>query len=399
MPYLFHILFLLLQLPFAVYLLQPPALLLLHYIKKGVYPYRSPLQKTPVVDKNFSFAAIVTAHADARFIAPIVDSLLKQDYPQVAIYVVADACGDIDFNFKDPRVHLLVPPVPLHAKTKSIQMALDSFEQEPDVVVIFDADNLVAGNYFSILNRYFQQGFRAVQTNMLSKNTATSYARLDSIGHIYYSFLERQMRMELGISAHILGLGIAIETNLYRQMMYKHGLGGFDKKLQAQLVRTVPQLAFAKEAIVYDEKVDDGATLERQRTRWLFTYFHYLGTNWKLFLHGLSNLKPGVAYFGFITLRPPMIVTLFMALVFSVAGFFLYGQYAWVWPALLLLYAIGFAGIVITQSVQKGTAHALFLAPLFALRQVKALFKMRSARTSFLKTEHTKVLYIEDVAP
>ncbi len=63
---------------------------------------------------------------------------------------------------------------------------------------------------------------------MLSKNTSTIYSRLDSLGHVYHTFLERKMRMELGLSSHILGLGIAVDCNLYQEIMYKDRLGGFD---------------------------------------------------------------------------------------------------------------------------------------------------------------------------
>jgi cellulose synthase/poly-beta-1,6-N-acetylglucosamine synthase-like glycosyltransferase len=300
-------------------------------------------------------------------------------------------------HFADERVSLLKPEKDFHAKIKSIQLAVSHFVRKHDALVIFDSDNLVHPDYLSVLNKYFQQGYRAVQTQMLSKNISTIYSRLDSIGHIYHTFLERQMRMELGLSAHILGLGIAIDIDLYKEIMYKDRLGGFDKKLQADIVKKIPRLAYAEEAVVYDEKVDDGKTLEKQRTRWIFTYFHYFKTNWDLFFTGIKRLNVNLIYFGLIVLRPPLFIVLGSAVLFGLINLFIASVYSLIWVAILFIYVISFILIVLTQSKQKGMAEALLFVPVFVLRQVKALLKIKQAGKSFLKTEHTKVLYIEDI--
>ncbi len=257
--------FIAVQLLLAIYLLLPFFLLLLHVVsrvnKKSLLDRKYPLLN----DKEYDFAAIITAHQDTRFILPLVDSFLRQTYERFVVYVVADDCDVSDLHFSDPRIRLLRPEPALHAKIQSIRYAVDRFVRPHDVLVVFDSDNLVHPQYFEKLATYFRRGFRAVQTHMLSKNTDTIFAKLDSIGHIYNTFVERQSKMELGLSSSILGLGIAIETDLYRQVMYKDGLGGFDKKLQADIIRTIPQLAFAEDAIVYDEKVNSGSTLEKQR--------------------------------------------------------------------------------------------------------------------------------------
>ena len=59
--------------------------------------------------------------------------------------------------------------------------------------------------------------------------------------------------MEHGLSSAILGLGIAIDLDLYKEIFYKDSLGGFDKRLQIQLVQKVKQIGFAKDCIVYED--------------------------------------------------------------------------------------------------------------------------------------------------
>ena len=157
----------------AFYFLLPAFLFISYYVKGG-------LKKKFSYDpqgKQFEFAAIITAHQDVRFVPPFVDSFLKQRYPNFKVYVVADDCDVTDLNFNDERIIVLKPEVALHSKIKSIQYAIDHFVNDPDVMIIFDSDNLVHPDYLKNLCGYFQQGFRVVQTHMLSKNTDTTYSR------------------------------------------------------------------------------------------------------------------------------------------------------------------------------------------------------------------------------
>ena len=158
------------------------------------------------------------------------------------------------------------------------------------------------------MNAYFQKGYKAVQADFKAKNIDTPFARMDAIGDIFNFFVEREMRMELGLSAAIWGSGIAIDLALYKEVIYHNFLGGFDKRLQAHLVQRVPLIAFAKDAILYDEKIMSGASLQTQRTRWLNAQFKYFKLGWSVLLKGIRRKSFNQAYFAFITLRPPLFI-------------------------------------------------------------------------------------------
>jgi cellulose synthase/poly-beta-1,6-N-acetylglucosamine synthase-like glycosyltransferase len=204
----------------AFYFLLPVVLFILHHLYGG--SKRNYLDRYNVItDHSYDFAAIITAHQDTRFIAPLVDSFMKQNYNNFIVYMVADDCNIDGISFPDNRIVMLRPTQPLHSKVKSIQYAMNYFKRQHDVLIIFDSDNLVHPDYLKNLNRYFQRGFKVVQTHMLSKNINTTYARLDSIGHIYYTLFERKIKMQLGMSSAILGLGIAIDIKLYKEIKYQ----------------------------------------------------------------------------------------------------------------------------------------------------------------------------------
>ncbi|RYY69839.1 MAG: glycosyltransferase, partial [Chitinophagaceae bacterium] len=140
---IFLVLFYVLSALIAFYFLLPAFLFIAYYLKGGLKKKFSFSSSA----KQFEFAAIITAHQDARFIAPFVDSFMRQRYPNFKVYVVADDCDISDLNFDDDRIIVLKPEVALHSKIKSIQYAIDHYITEPDVMIIFDSDNLVHPDY------------------------------------------------------------------------------------------------------------------------------------------------------------------------------------------------------------------------------------------------------------
>lgn len=386
-----------LQLVVACYVVLPFLLLLL-YILLRAFNIKTPFEKKPfLTDKNFDFAFIVTAHQEAQFILPIVDSILKQTYPHFTVYVVADDCDISGMHFKDGRVQLLKPEPALHAKIKSIQFAVANFSRAHDALIILDSDNLLHPHFLHVMNAHFQKGYRVVQCDFKPKNEDTRFARMDAIGDLYNFFLDREMRMRLGLSASIWGSGVAIDTDLYKSVKYEHGLGGFDKRLQAHLMQSTPRIAFAPDAVLYDEKIDSGASLETQRTRWIFAHFRHASDNWKLFVNGLKRLDFNLIYNGFVSLRPPLFITLGAAFLIFIINLFINPMLALVWAVILFSFVLSFVGIVAIKSKNPAYLRTLFSMPLFVLRQVAALFKIKKANRSFLKTKHTAVVYIDDV--
>ncbi len=380
----------------ALHFLIPVINFALHWVlekdpKKLLNKYKK------INDLEYDFAAIITAHQDVRFIPPFIDSFLKQDYNNYIVYVVADDCDISGLQYNNEHIKILKPSVPFHSKVKSIKYAVSKFARKHNALIIFDSDNLVHPNYLRILNNYFQHGFKVVQANMLSKNLDSTFSKLDTLGHVYHNFQERQVKMEMGITSAILGLGVAIDIDVYNEIMYTNELGGFDKKLQVQLAKKLPHIAYAKDVIVYDEKVDDGASFEKQRTRWIFTYFEYFGDSISLFIKGITTFHAGRLLLGFNMLRPPMFITLGMAFILMLTSYFVQPTLFIAWLIVLGLFSVNFLLIVATQSQQKGILSAIFHLPYMIFKQIKSLLKIKQAKKGFLKTEHRKIIYIEDL--
>jgi len=391
------ILFIVVQSLIALYLLIPFFSLLVYALVR-LFRVRSPFQKRPfLTDKQYEFGIIITAHQETEFIFPLVDSLLKQTYPSFYVYVVADDCDTKDLTFSDPRIIVLNPNPPLNAKVKSIHHGITSFIRKHDAVIIFDSDNLVHPSFLQVMNDHFRKGYKVVQADFKPKNTDSNYARMDAVGDMFNFFTEREVRMCIGLSATIWGSGVAFARELYDGIEYRDLLGGFDKKLQAHLVQSVDRIAFAPEAILFDEKISTGQSLETQRTRWIHAYFKYFKESFQIFLKGLKTFDINLLYFGFSLLRPPLFIVLGGAFFFTVFDFFFLPAGFYSWLAVLLSFILSFVAIVAIKGKDLRFIKTILLMPLFVLRQVMALFKMGRAKKSFMKTPHTKLLYIDDL--
>ncbi len=392
-------LYLFIQVCFATFLLQPFFLLAVYAIRKMIRPAAKKQAGAPSF-RNFQFGVIVTVHKESKFIHPIVDSLLKQTYSAFNVYVVADDCEVAALpRFTDPRIQVLSPGQPLNSNTRSIQFALQHFQPADEVMVIFDPDNLVHARFLEVLNQYYNKGYEAVQANMLAKNADSLYERIDSVGVIFNNFVDREVRNELNLSVNTWGCGVSLKRSVYEKIHYdtRSTFGGFDKHLQSEIVKNIPRLAYAEEAIFYDEKISSGASLEKQRARWIRSYFKFLPDAFSVFFTGLGKGSFNMAYFGYNLIRPPYFLQIVIALLLSGINFFVEPTLSVLWLLVLGLFLFSFATIVLIRKNNKTVMQGMWYAPLFFFHQLRSLLKLGQNKKSILKTDNSKVLYIKDM--
>ncbi len=357
--------------------------------------------------QNFDYACIITAYRNAAIAQPLVVSLLSQKFQNHIIYLVADECPEHAFGIADERFVLLSPETPLRLKAKSILHAVEHFKRAHDYIVIFDADNLAHPQFLETINEYANAGHRCIQGQRTAKNLDSTYAALDSMGEHYKNYIERQVPYLLGGSAVISGSGMATEAALYKaylaspeiaqgQHLWKKMLQE-DKILQNFLLRQGAKIAYARRAVVYDEKVDSGEAVETQRGRWLFSYFQNLPNASGLLWRGLTRLNFNQAYFGFVTIALPMFIQLAVAGILLLAGLWIAPMWSLALVTAMGVFALGILWALKLDAAPKPVWDALWLVPKFMFRQVSSLLKMRDPNKHFKHTEHKKRVSVEEV--
>jgi len=359
------------------------------------------------VEKDYDFACIITAYKNVAITEHLVHSLLNQSYQNFHIYLIGDECNSADFSFEDERLTVFFPNPSLRLKAKSIIHATENFIRPHDYTVVLDADNLAHPDFLKEINLYANQGYRSIQGQRTAKNLDSIYACADSTGEFYKNYVERYVPYMVGSSSVISGSGMAVESNLYQayldspeiqqgKEMWKKMLQE-DKILQNFLLNRDEYIVFAKNAIVYDEKVTTADQVETQRSRWLYSYFQNLPNSSGLIWKGLTNLSWNQLLFGIITIAPPLFILLFSAI-------FLLGLGLLIDPftSIYLFIGLGIFGINIIWSLYLSDVpdqiwKAFYGLPVFIFKQFTALFKMRNPNKNFKHSEHSKAVKIEEI--
>lgn len=346
-----------------------------------------------------NYAVIVTAYKYSGNLNHTITSLLKIDYPHFHIYVVADDCHDYVYNGPKEKVTIIQPATPLKNQVKSHFMAIEKFVENHDRIIIIDSDNLAHPNLLKAMEPFFEQGYEAVQGVRTAKNTNTIFAKLDAVNELYYLYYDRIVLHAIGSSSMLSGSGMAFTVGLYKKCMGAYNLegAGFDKYLQKQILSNGYRIAFAPDAIVYDEKTAHADQLVKQRARWNNTWFRFFHYSLQLMGQGIVGLNWNKFLFGFILFRPPLFMLVGVVGLFMLADIFLWPEGFWGWCIAFVFFMTGFLIALKALRAPKYLYTALLQAPRFMLLQFLSLIKAKRANEISVSTQHDYHTTIDEI--
>lgn len=349
------------------------------------------------------FACIITAYGDASIALQQVHSLISQSHSKFHIYLVADNCTDRPMFPDHDALTVIYPEKPLHSKIKSIQTAIQAFQRPHQYILILDADNLLHVSALEKMNHMAANGYKAIQGQRTAKNLDTPIAALDALSELYYNVSQRWAPYCIGSSATIAGSGMAIEASFfinYVNTLLSEGdrlILAEDKLLQMMLVESGIQIAYCREALIFDEKVREGAQVQRQRTRWLRSWFDHWGQAIKIMLGGLKSGNWNRFYFGMMLSVPPMFLLVGGLLGLMAAGLIFSTGLLLFAASGLGIFIVGFLWALLLAPAPQAVWRAIPFIPVFAIRQLLAILKIKASNKDFMATTHTQSLSIEKV--
>jgi len=356
-------------------------------------------QKSNVTDNiDYDYAIIVTAYEQTHMLQTAVDSILNLNYKNYHVYIVADNCKIDNLNMSDSRVTLLRPEITLASNIKSHFYAIERFIRNHDILTIIDSDNLVDPEYINELNKFFDQGFLAVQGVREAKNLNTRIACLDAARDLYYNFYDSKILFTLGSSSTLAGSGMAFITELYKECLEHIEISGagFDKVLQTQIVKNDLRIAYAAKAIVYDEKTTHSKQLINQRSRWINTWFKYFVNGFKLVLLSIQTKSINQFLFGIIILRPPLFIFILLSFSCFVVSVFFNPLHAVFWLFAFFIFILGFILALKKQNSSREVNKSLMSIPIFIFYQLISLYYSRIANKRSVATKHSRLGSIND---
>lgn len=340
---------------------------------------------------GLDFAIIVTAYEEVDHLPQVIKSILDQTHKEYLVYLVADNCELSNLAFNDDRIIILKPKSTIGSNTGSHQYAIDHFKRAHDYITIIDSDNILHPNYLEELVFSLKQGFVAVQGLRSPKNLDSNLARLDAARDIYYHFYDGKILFKSGSSATLSGSGMAFKTNLYTHFLKQNNVigAGFDKVLQAWLLKQDIRIAFNCSAIVYDEKTSYSDQLVKQRSRWLNTWFKYFKYGFNIIFKGIRSLSINQFLFGLVLLRPPLFLFLMTAIFITMINLVL-GLNYWILIICFLCFLFSFFLSLIYTKTDRKIYASLINIPKFIFLQIISLTKVRKANRVSVATKHSQ---------
>ena len=386
------ILSVIIQVLIGIHLILPSILYLILIFKRKA-------KLTKELNKEYDYAIIVTAYEQTTLLPAVVNSILKLNYNNFIVYVVADKCDINELNFNSDKVILLKPEVTLASNTKSHFYAINRFVRPHEILTIIDSDNLVDKDYINELNVYFQKGYLAVQGVRAAKNLNTMYACLDAASDIFYRFIDRKLLFSIGSSAALSGSGMAFTTSLYKECLEDLVIegAGFDKVLQLEIQKRNLRVAFAEKAVVFDEKTSKSDQLVKQRSRWIFTWFKYSWMGIQLIFRGFYNFSWNQIIYGVFFIRPPLFLLGLLSISSFIFDLVFYPVLALFWIGAFLMFIISFLASLIYFKAPKEIYKSLIGIPLFIFFQIISLLKSKNANKISVATEHFQIIENKDV--
>ncbi|MBD2756230.1 glycosyltransferase [Spirosoma validum] len=359
----------------------------------GLWTRKSVIVNAQNVQLPFKrMAVLLPAYKEDAVIVDSAKRALMQAYPQQAyeVIVIADSLQpDTLRQLYELPIRVIEVSFDVSTKAKALNAALSQLEGF-DVSVILDADNVMSARFLHLVNIAFNEGWRAVQGHRMAKNKNTSVAILDALSEEIQNHILRKGHRSLGLSSALIGSGMAFEFDLFRDLMeHIHTTGGFDKELEMRLLKQRIRINYLEKAICYDEKVQNLAVLERQRSRWIAAQLKYVRPYLKTAFGQL--LKGNIDYFDkFIqVITPPRMLLigamgfgLVISLLLQSTGLFLLlsGQ--------LLLLAIAYYIATPLELKNQLTWQEFSQLPAVFVRFVRSLRWMTQAGKQFIHTPH-----------
>ncbi|HPD01528.1 MAG TPA: glycosyltransferase family 2 protein [Acetivibrio sp.] len=223
------------------------------------------------------FALVVAAHNEETVIAHIVDSLNRQNYPGnlFDVFVIADNCTDRTAEIAEEHGAKVFKRFNNSARGKGHAIEwmfaqIFNMEEKYDAICVFDADNLVTSNYLLEMNRQLCEGHKVIQGYIDSKNPFDSWITCSySIAFWLSNRLFQLPRYYLGLSCGLCGTGFCVDVDVLKEIGWGATCLTEDLEFTMKLALSNYKVAWANNAVVYDEKPITLKQSWNQRKRWM----------------------------------------------------------------------------------------------------------------------------------
>ena len=232
-------------------------------------------------DPEMRFLVLVPAHNEEKVIGDIIGNLKEMDYPRELydFYIIADNCTDgtaekarsLGANVIETQKESPDAPTGKPIALKKALETIGDYHKRYDLLMIFDADNLIDSNMFREVNSQYLDKGRPdfIQCYLGAKNKTGVVAWFYYTGYTLSNRFFNLAKQRLGLNGVLGGTGFAMSTSYLAQR------GGWttmtlteDYEMQVEAILEGRRILWNHFTRVYDEKPTRLIAAIRQRVRW-----------------------------------------------------------------------------------------------------------------------------------
>jgi cellulose synthase/poly-beta-1,6-N-acetylglucosamine synthase-like glycosyltransferase len=328
---------------------------------------------------------VIMARNEAAIISGTVRALAMAKGSEDQIHVVADHCQDgtaYNAHKAGATVHIRQNGGPA-GKGQALKWWLEATKDvaSPDeMIVILDADSLVAPNFFESIRKRMQAGENVVQTRVEPiVRTQSPVSCLAAYSESTEQRVNDALRSKLGWPVRLRGTGMAFRRSILEKICTSLHTLVEDVELTLQLGAQGEQIHFAHETYIADPKPNDQDGAMRQRARWMKGQVQVVGSYFKDIVKLLARGPAGWSLLSSILLKPKTLLIPLKALLTAGAltGAILWGGVFWILASIgtlslmydggTFLYGVKFA------PDRREALRALALIPLYMIMWLRSL--------------------------
>lgn len=339
------------------------------------------------------FAILIPAYKEDTVIHECVYSCLEQDYPSDCFdtIVISDSMQpETNASLSALPVRLIEVHFEKSTKSKALNTAMAAVGNDYDIALVLDADNVIPYDYLKDVNDlYARPEVEIVQTHRVAKNINNDMALLDAISEEINNTIFRLGHAKLGMSAALIGSGMAFRYDLFRETMANvKAVGGFDRELELTLLYRGKYFHYLPETYVFDEKIQNTDDFSRQRRRWLSAQWHYCKVFAKYLWKAIYKRNWDFCDKMFQQFCAPRL--LLLGFTFILALFFTFYNWVWSlkWWVMLILLVTALLVAVPRRYCTSRLAMVIRSLPYTFLLMAGNIFKLRGANKNFIHTSH-----------
>ena len=354
---------------------------------------RRPAKMAPA-EEHKRIALLIAAYREDAVIMDTVQACLVQDYPsdRYDVVVISDHMRpSTNEKLRALPIKLLQVDFEKSTNTKSLKAALEYLGKDSyDIALIIDADNIVNSSYLVELNNALADPkVQVVQTHRVAKNLNTNMAYLDAISEEINNSIFRLGHVNLGMSAALIGSGMAFKYSLfYKAMMSNTSVGGFDRVLEMKLLYHRIFFHYLPDTYVLDEKIQKTKNFYQQRRRWLSAQYYSFGEFVNHLFPAIRDRKWDFCDKLFQQASFSRVLLLGFTFIFSVCLSIWIPALAYKWWVIFGVLLLALAVAIPRRFWKWRLVKAICFVPYSFLLMFINLFRLKEANKKFIHTAH-----------